>query len=357
MSYSEAIEEQLDCLRFVPTPKYFQFAMEQMMAVNVARFPDEYGRDRRGLAKLRDALDPPISAMQAASAALLEHADTYFVDGAIADVLSEVSKTMPDWTLTPEAVPSKLGFCVFGHPITLPYNTANPDIDPSNLTALGWMSMQMSHDLKAVYYPNGVIPDQQNIFVVVPFTESYARGGKGVPLTMIPWPFGIGLTANIAARTKAIENLDKQEGGMLSLDPDEVMNNTMYFLDIGQQRIAAELRVIAALFQFVAQKLLISVPTRPDRATRRRMEKAGKLPPIEPLVRVITLRKKKYVSNHSGDSEPKNWSCQWMVGGHWRQQWYPSIQLHQPKWIAAYIKGNPDKDLKVPRARVFAVVR
>lgn len=29
----------------------------------------------------------------------------------------------------------------------------------------------------------------------------------------------------------------------------------------------------------------------------------------------------------------------WMVKGHWRQQWYASLQLNRPVWIAPYLKG------------------
>jgi hypothetical protein len=30
------------------------------------------------------------------------------------------------------------------------------------------------------------------------------------------------------------------------------------------------------------------------------------------------------------------------VRGHWRQQWYPSIQDHRPVWIAPHRKGPED---------------
>lgn len=35
----------------------------------------------------------------------------------------------------------------------------------------------------------------------------------------------------------------------------------------------------------------------------------------------------------------------WMVRGHWRQQWYPSLGLHRPVHIAPYLKGPADAPL------------
>lgn len=75
------------------------------------------------------------------------------------------------------------------------------------------------------------------------------------------------------------------------------------------------------------------------------------------VVRVVELRRKQAKAEHSGEHDAVDWSHQWIVSGHWRQQWYPSLNANRPRWIMPYVKGPEDKPLKPPRAKVFAVVR
>ncbi len=73
-------------------------------------------------------------------------------------------------------------------------------------------------------------------------------------------------------------------------------------------------------------------------------------------VNVILLRR----SEHDGAQTPAHspeWSCQWLVRGHWRQQYLPSTQSHRPTWIEPYVKGPDDKPLKAPTPTVYQVIR
>lgn len=74
----------------------------------------------------------------------------------------------------------------------------------------------------------------------------------------------------------------------------------------------------------------------PDRATRRRAAREGR---EAPEVRVLTLHG--VSSGGGGGSGDREYRHRWMVRGHWRQQWYPSIQQHRPMWIIPHVKG-PD---------------
>lgn len=61
-------------------------------------------------------------------------------------------------------------------------------------------------------------------------------------------------------------------------------------------------------------------------------------------VAVLRLRR----SNIRYDGEPEgegNWSHRWMVRGHWRNAWYPSLKQHRQVWIAPHVKGPDDKPL------------
>jgi hypothetical protein len=112
--------------------------------------------------------------------------------------------------------------------------------------------------------------------------------------------------------------------------------------------------LFAAGLAFLEQQLLVAGKEQVERHTRRRCARQG-LP--VPELRVIRLRRQQQTSRTDVEHEPVDWSCQWIVRGHWRQQPYPSKHTTQPVWITPYVKGPEDKPLKPPRATVFAVVR
>jgi len=112
-------------------------------------------------------------------------------------------------------------------------------------------------------------------------------------------------------------------------------------------------RLMAGAFALLEQELLVAVPARPSRAWRRRADAACRTA----LVRVVTLRRQ-HVARDGGDRTGEvEWSCRWIVRGHWRDQWYPRLACHQPVWIMEHEKGPEDMPLKPPTARLFAVVR
>lgn len=116
-----------------------------------------------------------------------------------------------------------------------------------------------------------------------------------------------------------------------------------------------KIAVIGAALLLLQQRIISATSQRPQRAARKRLAAEGYQ--HEPLIRVVELRRKQAHSAPSGEHEAVEWSHQWIVSGHWRQQWYPSLNAHQPRWIMPYVKGPEDMPLKPPRAKVFAVVR
>ncbi|WP_342314652.1 hypothetical protein LIX17_25740 (plasmid) [Mycobacterium avium subsp. hominissuis] len=42
------------------------------------------------------------------------------------------------------------------------------------------------------------------------------------------------------------------------------------------------------------------------------------------------------------DGSSRSYSHRWVVRGHWRRQWYPSLNRHVPIWITDYIAGPAD---------------
>jgi len=115
-----------------------------------------------------------------------------------------------------------------------------------------------------------------------------------------------------------------------------------------------EIRWIYTALYLMAQRLSLTVQHVTDRHTRRRAERQGQMAPS--FIRVITLRRLEAARKHEA-SKDVEWHWQWEVRGHWRNQFYPSEGIHKPKFIEAYVKGPPDKPLKEGSHKLFAAVR
>lgn len=62
-----------------------------------------------------------------------------------------------------------------------------------------------------------------------------------------------------------------------------------------------------------------------------------------PTVRLIDLRRTR--GDHPGEPGNRNYQHQWMVRGHWRKQWLPSLGIHRPTWVRPHIKGPEGKPI------------
>lgn len=106
------------------------------------------------------------------------------------------------------------------------------------------------------------------------------------------------------------------------------------------------------VFQRLMGERIITSERRPaGRPARREAQRHG-YDPHAP--RVIELRRP---TNREMDPEGErlrdvNWSHRWIVGGHWRNQWFPSEQRHKQIYIGAYEKGPADLPLVI-RDRVW----
>lgn len=106
-------------------------------------------------------------------------------------------------------------------------------------------------------------------------------------------------------------------------------------------------RLVYTTFAFIEQRILdtelVAEPVR-NRSTLRRLS-AGANRKL-PAIRVVRLYPRER-EEPSGQRRSVAWSHQWLVRGHWRQQYYRSDGTHRPLWIAPYVKGPSDKPLLV----------
>lgn len=69
-------------------------------------------------------------------------------------------------------------------------------------------------------------------------------------------------------------------------------------------------------------------------------------------VQVMTLRRARQAEYHGDPSGDSHYSHRFPVRGHWRNQWYPSLQAHRQRWVDGYVKGPEDKPFVAKRQAV-----
>jgi hypothetical protein len=111
-------------------------------------------------------------------------------------------------------------------------------------------------------------------------------------------------------------------------------------------------RITQVTLRLMQQRIAVQHTERPDRPTRREGKRSGFDVSDEREIVVVRLRRERgETSEPSG--EGANYSHRFIVGGHWRNQWYPSGQIHRQIWISPYVKGPEDKPLVVSPRRAF----
>lgn len=264
---------------------------------------------------------------------LLE-APCYYWSPQMMEVISTTSASLPEhWSLMKHHVPSTSGFF---------YLAKEADLEPSlgefaGIAALAWSVLSIpspgKNEPTAVYmpHPNQPMPEFNALSLVMFLHHHDDRFPFPVPSrdtllvgeSLKDWELAkIRFANEVDAAVKRFEH-----------------NRTV-------------IRLFATMLSFLQQRIMVPCPEGASRATRRRAMVQRQ---AEAEVNVIKLRSLLYREHREGAREVE-WQCQWMVRGHWRDQWYSSLSKHQPIFISPHIKGPAGKPLKNAQ-RMFAVVR
>lgn len=114
-------------------------------------------------------------------------------------------------------------------------------------------------------------------------------------------------------------------------------------------------QILAALAFLAAEVVDVetSAVPRPD---RRAIKKARQ--PEPGPVKVVRLRRASQADEpQTADSAVSKYSVRWLVSGHLRNQWYPSLGRHKLIYIPPHMKGPEDAPLKDSRPTLRAVRR
>lgn len=115
----------------------------------------------------------------------------------------------------------------------------------------------------------------------------------------------------------------------------------------------ALMRFMLASWLWLGQKVVRV--DRPD--VSRAARKCAARQTVNSSVNVVVLRRSDTSRDNPEHQSHIEYSCQWLVRGHWRKQYYPSSGEHRPLWIEPHIKGPEDKPLKPPTETVYSVSR
>jgi hypothetical protein len=123
--------------------------------------------------------------------------------------------------------------------------------------------------------------------------------------------------------------------------------------DFKDLRIRSNVRIILSTLSFLNSPYSEDRIGGLNRTERRRYGISN--PSDSEQVRFIDLRPvSKSYREPTNEQRDVDWKCQWLVTGHHRNQWYPSLNDHRMIWVAPYIKGPEDAPLK---ERIYRVVR
>jgi len=253
----------------------------------------------------------------------LVNGECFYWSRDIVDVVSIASQSLPDsWCLMKPDIPAASGFFWFAK---------EPEIEFRGIRAFGWTLLNIEDKVAAVHIPqgNGSMPDFDTVELII-FINN--------PDFPKPLPSFSFIAVGQSLSAWRLEQSDYA----LSINANPGEFNYEY----------RALRLFAAMLSFIQQKILVTSRHATSRATRRRVAPSRS---AEADINIVKLRSILH-SSHKGEGLPIEWSCRWLVRGHWRNQWFPSIRKHRPTWITPYIKGPEDKPLRNP-GKLFAVVR
>lgn len=113
-------------------------------------------------------------------------------------------------------------------------------------------------------------------------------------------------------------------------------------------------RHILAGSAWLGQRIAVIDSGHIERHRRRQLSRESGAS-VESDVKVVQLRRLESRTN-VGDSESVEWSCRWIVNGHWRNQPYANGET-KLIYILPYVKGPADMPLKIPSHTVYSVSR
>ncbi len=270
---------------------------------------------------------------------------TYTLTPDIFDLLTtSIKENIPSLALNDLSLPSEEGWLWFQDPfhIALSQDDFSGRVCEVNVSALSW------------YWSTS--PEGRLMLEVVTYADlraiAIAEGYSHLQVKEIIPSLVIGWDAEASARSNGVQGI------YLARDRHPVMQHLTneQVEDLIWQLCSLVCTLLSALFLFLEQPLLTETEEiQAPRSIRRSYQKSIK--DIASPIRIIQLRSMPDHPHSYSDSERHYDNVRWIVSGHWRNQYYPSMKTHRPKYIPSYVKGPEGKPLKTRPIQIFEVSR
>jgi hypothetical protein len=264
---------------------------------------------------------------------LFTYGDPFWWSTDLLDVLVAAANAIGETDEVTEIPPPvEKGFVWLETPLTMPCMEHPPDRPCTHLIGFGWSPLLLTTGTGP---DSGSLRHAQSLYGLVQYVEPDEDGSRRLAYGLT---FAVRGEAFPAVADRPMQGLYLANDGIGRALPTQTVTVAVLYM---------------AACRFLSQRIVVATQQRVDRAARRRLERAGY--EHEPIVRVIELRRREHQARETEDHADVEWSCQWIVRGHWHR--YRTKEGLQPRWVAPYVKGPADAPLKRPRAEVFAVVR
>lgn len=290
----------------------------------------------------RGTASSPMSAQESAAhlaqaeVKRINDAELFWVDAAMTDLTMAAASSMPPFTLQPEDLPARTGLILFEKPI-MEKPSDGPYGGRDFIRAAAWEVVSGAPwDVWISWYTDSAM----NLATID--LDAVARVHK----------ISMSAAAKHADRVRlAVPPLSYEMEEMVSFSEAPLPSRSAFTGEV-MSKGYYPMRELVTAWTLMQQPIARGEDLAPDRTTRRRLQREG----IEPKsVRVIALKRPS-----SQKAEPsgsgREYHHQWIVRGHWRQQWYPARGVHRPVWIAPHVKGPDDAPL-IGGAKVYSWTR
>lgn len=181
-------------------------------------------------------------------------------------------------------------------------------------------------------------PQGQSQFMFWASNGSFVQVAVRRVVDLQNWFAGDENTRNVNVNTLSYVNIDLSPPE--SDEPPRTVHDAMFGncvdAHIPPKQVAATLLSFAHMLR---QERLLEVDEHIHR-TPGKPNKKGKRRSREDTISYVSYRAR--TQTGSVGESTRNYSHRWVVRGHWRHQWYPSIQRHKPIYITNYIAGPED---------------
>ena len=191
-----------------------------------------------------------------------------------------------------------------------------------------------SNEIVALLCGYGTTQGQQQLIVV---DFRMARWGPViVPLVWGLFAVPVGATLGTLERGRMMTALDRSESGPPSA------------------RCVRLGRFLLAASAWLRQRVVVLSEGHIERHRRKQIAREYAVPPPA-AVQVVQLRRPEAAASGLTAGTSVDWSCRWVVHGHWRNQ--PYKDTRRLIYIMPFVKGPADKPLRVPSHTVYQVSR